>query len=611
MTNPFTAFAFEASGTNVNTSRTMPARLEDIINVKDYGATGNGVTDDLAAINAAFAWTANNNRGTIFFPPGTYYVSGPIDVGSSNDNINFVLSGVMGGSTITGNFSDYIIKRDSLTDSGAAGCHVIEGLAIVNTHATGAGIQLGLCVGGAIRDCTVTAFKGISTGNTDDLGSLEITIKNCQLIGPGSSVSGSIGLMMLADGPAIGCYIEGFEKGAVCWGNEGGQMLYGCRFESCAIGVEPGANQSGGSGPVDGGPIVGGSSFKNCGTAILETQGSDSYIGVHIEGTNGTLPGPSNPQYGFNFPQGKSTGCFIAGVAVTGQYDQFGLYFQGDSISTPDRASVFGVGSVNSGSGHAWGSGLTPVADMSHAPFVSLIGCNIAQVSPLVNRILFVSPISSATWLASSIWSLKTLVGGSGYVPGTYGNVPLTGGSGSGAISEQVIVDGSGTVVAVKTVSATTALATLPNGTGYAVNNTLSASNSNLGGSGSGFSVTVASVQDTAYVTWAFGSLGQQVGDIFTAVVTGVTISGYNGTFSTAIISDSTVVAYPAAGPLANPTINTGNLTINVFNNLEGDVFNINDSDSSTWSNVVLGNSSGHAKVRYNGAGGSLTVEGI
>lgn len=45
-----------------------------VYNVKDaaYGATGNGTTNDAAAINAAIA--AATNGGIIVFPPGTYYI---------------------------------------------------------------------------------------------------------------------------------------------------------------------------------------------------------------------------------------------------------------------------------------------------------------------------------------------------------------------------------------------------------------------------------------------------------------------------------------------------------------------------------------------------------
>lgn len=56
-------------------------------NVQDYGATGNGQTDDTAAINAAISDGNRCGQGCdsstvtpalVYFPPGTYLVSAPL-----------------------------------------------------------------------------------------------------------------------------------------------------------------------------------------------------------------------------------------------------------------------------------------------------------------------------------------------------------------------------------------------------------------------------------------------------------------------------------------------------------------------------------------------------
>lgn len=90
---------------------------------------------------------------------------------------------------------------------------------------------------------------------------------------------------------------------------------------------------------------------------------------------------------------------------------------------------------------------------------------------------------------AGYLTSHKTITGGSGYVNGTYTNVPLTGGTGSGAKATITVSGGAVTDI----------LVTTP-GTGYASTDSLSASNANLGGSGSGFSTTI--YVGTGNATW-------------------------------------------------------------------------------------------------------------
>jgi len=83
------------------------------------------------------------------------------------------------------------------------------------------------------------------------------------------------------------------------------------------------------------------------------------------------------------------------------------------------------------------------------------------------------------------ILTLNTLVGGTLYTNGTYTNVTLTGGSGSGAKATIVVAGAT-----VTTVTLTAA------GNGYVVGNTLSATAASIGGTGSGFSINVATIND-------------------------------------------------------------------------------------------------------------------
>lgn len=64
-------------------------------NVKDYGAKGDGATDDAAAINAAITAASAAGGGTVFLPQGTYIVSSTIAL-----TTNITLAGSGHGATL-------------------------------------------------------------------------------------------------------------------------------------------------------------------------------------------------------------------------------------------------------------------------------------------------------------------------------------------------------------------------------------------------------------------------------------------------------------------------------------------------------------------------------
>ena len=91
----------------------------------------------------------------------------------------------------------------------------------------------------------------------------------------------------------------------------------------------------------------------------------------------------------------------------------------------------------------------------------------------------------------AAIATLGSITAGSSYTNGTYFNVPLTGGSGSGATAKIVV---SGNVVTS---------VTLQNpGVFYAVGNTLSCSASDIGGTGTSFSIPVSTISNANGVSW-------------------------------------------------------------------------------------------------------------
>ncbi len=94
-------------------------------NVKDFGASGNGTSDDRAAIQVAIDEAVAHGKGGILFPPGTYRVSRvtvpggrwSLDLGGVHD---FMVTGAGPGSVVklmdttapTGDWSVFILRNN-------------------------------------------------------------------------------------------------------------------------------------------------------------------------------------------------------------------------------------------------------------------------------------------------------------------------------------------------------------------------------------------------------------------------------------------------------------------------------------------------------------------
>lgn len=111
---------FIQSGTGA-IATTVQAKLRQTVSVKDFGAVGDAVTDDTAAIQAAINYVAGLDRGgQVYYPSGRYLVTSSILV--QNSNVNQSGDGV---------FSSLIVTNSNI-NTMVIGSNPIESLAGVD-----------------------------------------------------------------------------------------------------------------------------------------------------------------------------------------------------------------------------------------------------------------------------------------------------------------------------------------------------------------------------------------------------------------------------------------------------------------------------------------------
>ena len=145
-----------------------------------------------------------------------------------------------------------------------------------------------------------------------------------------------------------------------------------------------------------------------------------------------------------------------------------------------------------------------PTTDVGIPKYYALFGPSV-QSSVITNELTFIlGPTPNTGYTAelhfyyypesivqAIIASFGTLTGGSGYTNGLYYNVQLTGGSGTGAYADITVSGGAVTSVVIRN-----------GGCLYKVGNVLSAAVANIGGTGTGFSVPVATVTNVTGTSW-------------------------------------------------------------------------------------------------------------
>ena len=322
------------------------------LNVKDFGATGNGVTDDTTAIQAALDAVAS--YGSLFFPSGNYIISDELTLNTSN----ILLTGTQARITQNGankktlNFTDVsfvkICNLDfygkgtehdgaSTSYNGVAAIYftnptniTIEGCTFQN-HAGGSIRWTGTAETVSISECSI---KGIGSGeissgdNNGDVavGSQSATEDN-NIIIAGNDIEGHCFGIFLARGSGASILSNNFHdipgQHAVYCSSQSGVTCTGNTFKDIALdGVK---NQISADDTTVEGVVVGGNVMKDMGGNGINLGVSGAYTGSSFTGV--VLTGNSLDacgSYGIALDNGED--AIISGNTILNS-EGYGIYW--------------------------------------------------------------------------------------------------------------------------------------------------------------------------------------------------------------------------------------------------------------------------------------------
>jgi len=314
------------------TKATYAMILGGFVNVMDYGAVGDGVTDDITAINAAIAYAkATPNIKGVFFPSGNYKVTSSIDA-RGNFGTGLELWGFR--ATITSTSNAPALKLNGRVPDTPPAVRMnayVHGFVFVgpgkaNTASVGIEVARGANV--VVKDCQIYNFyKGIYCYGNLISNYSNIYINGCFYgldISPDSPIEFAPNDLHFTN-----CQIVDNDRVLRATGFPNGAMTFiGCELE--------GNNVSGTT--TDGAKVI---DFSNA--------GKTTFIGCHIEEN----PGQYNIYYDSNRRSLNLIGCeVIPGdncgtvVEINNASGPAELYVEGSRVTNNVGSAQINVGST-------------------------------------------------------------------------------------------------------------------------------------------------------------------------------------------------------------------------------------------------------------------------
>ena len=285
------------TGADVSTPivRTLQNKFDDFASIKDFGAKGDGVTDDTTAINRAFyeLFSRESNtevRRSVFFPAGVYKVTGVVKIPS--------WAKVYG----EGKNSSIIRQTTALTSFSLADSDQNIFPSLVNSPY-------------AIEVNDLSFENTVDNSTVADISSAvncifrRVAFKGSQSTAPsgvGSSAPSSVKLRSTASLQARNilfeaCDLQNNNFGVVADDDMQSILFNGCRFDNLYMGAKLGENTTGSGASVDGPKAVKitNSYFDNIHNNGIHVYNISGVVSAHnyFADVGNALQGTGNPQY--------------------------------------------------------------------------------------------------------------------------------------------------------------------------------------------------------------------------------------------------------------------------------------------------------------------------
>lgn len=370
------------------------------INVKNYGAVGDGATDDTAAINAAIAFAATKSTKTLYFPMGIYLISSALTAFTGSQ---WTIKGEGQHSTfIRSTANDRIFASDARTS--AIYWHEYHDMTLERVAATPYESSVGITILGSTGSVTglqYATFSGIRFNNlyrgivVQDTGKYTLgpfvnntrhgffvfkdlvsafstdTMYECVVFeggtGPhhtfiGGQIRGSnaairlgtaggdagigdltfIGLHVVTAGVAIDIYGP---SGATTYDQN--ITVTGCQFDNCSTATVRMDSMQNCRIAMNNSTSTVGVTLTNCTNMVREDRNAFTFQNVSMEGTLTTTAGSIADTNGTRISQRAAfrrtvadSSMLITGGNISNEGARFELFGQSHA-STPDTISMF------------------------------------------------------------------------------------------------------------------------------------------------------------------------------------------------------------------------------------------------------------------------------